>query len=82
MKHPVYHTLNMRPMIGPADATAFYFALCSACMVAMVLNSMVGAVVLFSAMYAIAVVLGQKDPRWLHFCWHACAAKTYYDPAK
>jgi hypothetical protein len=82
MQHPVYHTLNLRLKIGPADSALFLFGLFVSFLFALLFSSVPGALVLFCFLYSLAVLVGQKDPNWLRFWWHGSTQKVYYDPAK
>lgn len=82
MRHPVYNALNMRLRIGAADRDLFWFAWLCGLMMATTMKSYFGAILLGSFVYGIAVVVGTRDPQFLHNWAFASKQKNYYDPAK
>jgi hypothetical protein len=81
-KEPVYQALNMRLKVGPADRSMFVFAIIAALAVAVAYETTLGSFAMFAVFYALACVMGSKDPEWGRFWVIASRQKNYYDAWK
>jgi type IV secretory pathway TrbD component len=81
-RNPVFRTLNRPLTILGAERKLFFFALVIGACVFNLLNSLLGAVVMFFALYLFARWATQTDPQILRFLLNSTKVRTQYDPMK
>ena len=81
-RNPVFRSLNRPLTILGAERKLFFFALVIGACVFNLLNSLVGAVVMFFALYLFARWATQTDPQILRFLLNSAKVRTQYDPMK
>jgi type IV secretory pathway TrbD component len=80
--NPIFRSLNRPLTIMGAERKLFFFALVLGACVFNLLNSLVGAVGMFVALYFFARWATQTDPQILRFLLNSARIKTQYDPMK
>ena len=79
----VVHRSLSRPLtILGAERKLFFFAMCLGAGTFNLLNSLLGGVLIFIALYILARWATQTDPQILRFLLTAAALRTQYDPMK
>jgi len=81
-RNPVFRTLNRPLTILGAERKLFFFALVIGACVFNLLNSLLGAVAMFFALYLFARWATQTDPQILRFLLNSAKVRTQYDPVK
>jgi type IV secretory pathway TrbD component len=81
-RNPVFRSLNRPLTILGAERKLFFFTLVVGACVFNLLNSLVGAVVMFFALYLFARWATQTDPQILRFLLNSTKVRTQYDPMK
>jgi type IV secretory pathway TrbD component len=81
-RNPVFRSLNRPLTILGAERKLFFFALVIGACVFNLLNSLVGAVVMFFALYLFARWATQTDRQILRFLLNSAKVRTQYDPMK
>lgn len=81
-RNPVFRTLNRPLTILGVERKLFFFALVIGACVFNLLNSLVGAVVMFFTLYLFARWATQTDPQILRFLLNSAKVRTRYDPMK
>ena len=82
VRNPIFRSLNRPLTIMGAERKLFFFALVLGACVFNLLNSLIGAVGMFSALYLFARWATQTDPEILRFLLNSTRIKTQYDPMK
>ena len=82
IRNPIFRSLNRPLTIMGAERKLFFFALVLGACVFNLLNSLSGAVGMFSALYLFARWATQTDPQILRFLLNSTKVKTQYDPMK
>jgi type IV secretory pathway TrbD component len=82
IRNPIFRSLNRPLTIMGAERKLFFFALVLGACVFNLLNSLIGAVGMFSALYLFARWATQTDPQILRFLLNSTKIKTQYDPMK
>jgi type IV secretory pathway TrbD component len=80
--NPIFRSLNRPLTIMGAERKLFFFALVLGACVFNLLNSLIGAVGMFSALYLFARWATQTDPQILRFLLNSTKIRTQYDPMK
>lgn len=80
--NPIFRSLNRPLTILGAERKLFFFALVLGACVFNLLNSLIGAVGMFSALYLLARWATQTDPQILRFLLNSTKTRTQYDPMK
>jgi type IV secretory pathway TrbD component len=80
--NPIFRSLNHPLTIMGAERKLFFFALVLGACVFNLLNSLIGAVGMFSALYLLARWATQADPQILRFLLNSAKIRTQYDPMK
>ena len=81
-RNPVFRTLNRPLTILGAERKLFFLALVIGACVFNLLNSLLGAVAMFFALYLFARWATQTDPQILRFLLNSAKVRTQYDPIK
>lgn len=80
--HPVFRTLNRPLTILGAERKLFFFALVIGACVFNLLNSLVGGLGMFFALYLFAWWATGADPQILRFLLNSAKIRRQYDPMK
>lgn len=80
--NPVFRSLNHPLTILGAERKLFFFALVMAACVFNLLNSLLGAIGIFFALYLFARWATRTDPQILRFLLNSTKIRAQYDPAK
>jgi type IV secretion system protein TrbC len=81
-RNPVFRSLNRPLTILGAERKLFFFALLLGACVFNLMNSLIGAVGMFFAMYLFAKWATDTDPQILRFLLNSSRIRTQYDPMK
>jgi type IV secretory pathway TrbD component len=81
-RNPVFRSLNRPLTILGAERKLFFFALILGAGVFNVLNSLLGAIAMFFALYLFARWATRTDPEILRFLLNSTRTRTQYDPVK
>ena len=81
-RNPVFRSLNRPLTILGAERKLFFFALVMGASVFNLLNTVLGALVMFFALYLFARSATRTDPQILRFLLNSTRVRTQYDPAK
>jgi type IV secretory pathway TrbD component len=82
IRNPIFRSLNRSLTIMGAERKLFFFALVLGACVFNLLNSLIGAMGMFSVLYLFARWATQTDPQILRFLLNSTKIKTQYDPMK
>jgi type IV secretory pathway TrbD component len=81
-RNPVFRSLNRPLTILGAERKLFFFALVLGATVFNLLNSLVGALGMFFALYLFARWATRTDPQILRFLLNSTKIRAQYDPVK
>lgn len=81
-RNPVFRSLNRPLTILGAERKLFFFALVMGACVFNLLNSLIGALGMFFALYFFARWATETDPQILRFLLNSTKIHTQYDPMK
>lgn len=81
-RHYVFRSLNRPLTILGAERKLFFFALVMGACVFNLLNSLVGALGMFFALYLFARWATRTDPQILRFLLNSTKIRAQYDPMK
>jgi type IV secretory pathway TrbD component len=81
-RNPVFRSLNRPLTILGAERKLFFFALVLGACVFNLLNTLAGALGMFSALYLFARWATNTDPQILRFLLNSTKICTQYDPMK
>jgi type IV secretory pathway TrbD component len=82
LRNPVFRSLNRPLTILGAERKLFFFALVVGACVFNLLDSLVGAIGMFLALYFFARWATETDPQILRFLLNSAKVRTQYDPMK
>ncbi|MGA7920788.1 MAG: VirB3 family type IV secretion system protein [Candidatus Acidiferrales bacterium] len=82
VRNPVFRSLNRPLTILGAERKLFFFVLILAACVFNLLNSLLGALAIFFALYFFARWATRCDPQILRFLLNSTRVRTQYDPMK
>jgi type IV secretory pathway TrbD component len=82
LRNPVFRSLNRPLTILGAERKLFFFALIMGACVFNLLDSLAGALGMFSALYFFARWATETDPQILRFLLNSAKVRTQYDPMK
>jgi type IV secretory pathway TrbD component len=82
LRNPVFRSLNRPLTILGAERKLFFFALVMGACVFNLLDSLVGALGMFFALYFFARWATEADPQILRFLLNSAKVRTQYDPMK
>ena len=82
IRNPIFRSLNRPLTIMGAERKLFFFALVLGACVLNLLNSLIGAVGMFFALFLFARWATQTDPQILRFLLNSTKIRTQYDPMK
>jgi type IV secretory pathway TrbD component len=80
--HPVFRSLNHPLTILGAERKLFFFALVLGACVFNLLNSLLGALAMFFALFLFARWATRTDPQILRFLLNSTKVRSQYDPMK
>jgi type IV secretory pathway TrbD component len=78
----VHRSLSRPLTILGAERKLFFFAMCLGAGTFNLLNSLLGGVLIFTALYILARWATQTDPQILRFLLTAATLRSQYDPMK
>jgi len=80
--HRVHRAISRPLTILGAERKLFFFAMCLGAGTFNLLNSLLGGVLIFALLYAMARWATQTDPQILRFLLTAARLRRHYDPMK
>ena len=80
--NPVFRSLNRPLTIWGADRKLFFFALLMGAGVFNLMKTLLGGILMFLLLYALARWATKSDPQMFRFLLNSTRTRTQYDPAK